>query len=61
LLLRAQAGEPVGGAAQWWTDYIGADELGRTELIESSAHDTRPPRRRRRRRSNNTGVDSNNT
>jgi len=50
LLLRAQAGEPVQEAADWWTQYIGADDHSRTRLLESAAPaEPRTPRRRRRR------------
>ncbi|MSR14494.1 MAG: polynucleotide adenylyltransferase PcnB [Gammaproteobacteria bacterium] len=50
LLLRAQAGDPVGEAAEWWTSFIGADDTSRLQLLESTATDSRPKRRRRRRR-----------
>ncbi len=50
LLLRAQAGEPVQEAADWWTSFIGADDSSRAQLLETPAPESRPPRRRRRRR-----------
>ncbi|MGD9602702.1 MAG: polynucleotide adenylyltransferase PcnB [Gammaproteobacteria bacterium] len=52
LLLRAQAGEPVQEAVDWWTQFIGADETSRSQLVDASHMDTAadPGRRRRRRR-----------
>jgi poly(A) polymerase len=52
LLLRAQAGDPVGEAAEWWTQFIGADAPAREQLLTVAVSDGRPPRRRRRRRRN---------
>ena len=52
LLLRAAAGEPVQEAADWWTNFLGSDEAGRAQLMESGNHQGseagRPKRRRRR-------------
>lgn len=50
LLLRAQAGEPVQEAADWWTTFIGADDSSRAQLLEAPAPETRPNQHRRRRR-----------
>jgi poly(A) polymerase len=50
LLLRAQAGDPVHEAAEWWTNFIGADDTGRVQILENTTSDARPKRRRRRRR-----------
>ncbi|MGH8534017.1 MAG: polynucleotide adenylyltransferase PcnB [Gammaproteobacteria bacterium] len=49
LLLRAEAGEEVTELAEWWTEFQGAKEIRRDELI-SAASKTAPAKRRRRRR-----------
>ena len=56
LLLRAQAGEPVAEAASWWTQFIAADDTGRSGLLETTASEPKPRRRRRRRRAG-SGAD----
>jgi poly(A) polymerase len=52
LLLRAEAGEPVKEAAEWWTEYLEADEGQRGSLLEAApgAGDAPSGPRRRRRR-----------
>jgi poly(A) polymerase len=54
LVLRAETGEPVAEAAEWWTRYQDADIAGRKALVEAlqpvpKATGTRRKRRRRRR------------
>jgi poly(A) polymerase len=52
LLLRAEAGEPVKEAAEWWTEYLEADEGQRGSLLEAApggGDAPSGPRRRRRR------------
>jgi len=49
LLLRAEAGEEVTELAEWWTEFQGAKEVRRDELI-SAASKAAPAKRRRRRR-----------
>jgi poly(A) polymerase len=50
LLLRAQAGEPVQQAADWWTEFQQSDDEGREQLLEANPAENAGPRRRRRRR-----------
>ncbi len=50
LLLRAQAGEPIQEAADWWTQFIEADDPSRSKLLEAAPPDAARPTRRRRRR-----------
>lgn len=49
LLLRAQAGEPVQEAADWWTEFQHSDDDGREQLLDASPAESANPRRRRRR------------
>ncbi len=49
LVLRAEAGEEVTELAEWWTEFQGAKEVRRGELI-SAASKTAPAKRRRRQR-----------
>ncbi len=57
LVLRAESGEPVKEAADWWTDYLATDEVGKETLLgdlrsdNSSGASGRRRRRRRRPRS----------
>ena len=57
MLLRAEAGQCDADIAQWWTDFIDADQATRAELISQAASarhragsTTPKPRRRRRKR-----------
>ncbi|WP_232023900.1 polynucleotide adenylyltransferase PcnB [Sulfurivermis fontis] len=54
LLLRAESGEEVGELAEWWTQFIAADEAGRLELSDGqrsgSGGKKRRPRGGRRRK-----------
>lgn len=52
LLLRVEAGEPLGELAQWWTDYQIADESQRRVMIKSISDKT--PKKNRRRRPKQT-------
>ncbi len=49
LLLRAEAGEPVAEAAQWWTHFQEADEAQRATLSQGGGGKRRRKPRRRRR------------
>jgi poly(A) polymerase len=52
LLLRAEAGEPVQEAADWWTRYLEADAGARDGLLETAPGgvEAHTPARKRRRR-----------
>lgn len=54
LLLRAEAGDPVTEAAEWWTNYLAADEGGRAQLLENTRGTSKPRRHRRQRRRGGT-------
>ncbi len=49
LLLRAEAGEPVGELAEWWTDFLESDEEARALSLKAVHRPSKRPRRRRRR------------
>jgi poly(A) polymerase len=54
LLLRAEAGEPVGEMADWWTEYLaGAGGEGHPAMVRTEP--SAAPRRRRRSRRNRSG------
>lgn len=50
LLLRAQSGEPVGEAAEWWTNYLKVEDPARAALLNGLRGDGKTPRRGRRRK-----------
>ena len=58
LLLRAEAGEVPSELAQWWTDFMEADEEGRAELLLPPAQEASKKPRRRRRKPNGAPGES---
>lgn len=58
LLLREEAGEDLGGAGSWWTDYQSADSDQKEQMIASLSPGKRPRRRRTRKKSGGTANSS---
>jgi poly(A) polymerase len=50
LLLRAEAGEPVAEAAEWWTRFQEGDEVEQNSMLEKPKRGRRRRRRRSKRR-----------
>lgn len=56
LLLRAQAGDENPEMAEWWTQFINADDDARAQLL-SNANEGKGKRRRKKRKPKNTSAD----
>lgn len=50
LLLRTEAGEPVGELAQWWTDYQQVDPDQREKMVSALSPNQKRSRKRKRKR-----------